>query len=540
MVLLNFSRLDSLVPNTPRPGALASSNGSTVKRKSNFDTPVSKALKNHEKSSPLSSSTQLTPSATGPNMYVAKWQNTQATLLMEIYRTVKFEDRADPGKIEQWVNDHIPHAERSDEPPSEARIKLKANTEMVKFGYKTMAMKLSEASEILDDRIEEFREIIQAHHNLEDGAFGNPSTQSTSEIVAVGRIANDSNEGKLNAASLVLESSRRLGSGLRVPLKVEGLQSYELFPGKIVAVRGINGSGEYFTVKEILASPPLHTNASMPSDLEAFNSRMADSDGSNTKPLTILVASGPYSPDTSLDFSAFQALLDEAAATPADALILLGPFIDAEHPSVRTGDFDLPPTATSPDQATLADLFKYYISKPLNAFAEQIPSCQVILVPSVRDAVSRHAAWPQERLPKRELGLANKVNTVTNPMTISLNELTIGMSSLDILDMLRREECVGGRAKAGTSLERGARAILDQRSFFPLFPPPARESLFSLTAVEDSMMVGDETDAASKRASFPIGASLDTSYLKLGEFPDAKPDILIMPSVLSPFTRVSF
>lgn len=47
-----MGRLDGLVPNTPRPGALNGVNGSTVKRKSNFETPASKATKNNEMSSP--------------------------------------------------------------------------------------------------------------------------------------------------------------------------------------------------------------------------------------------------------------------------------------------------------------------------------------------------------------------------------------------------------------------------------------------------------------------------------------------------------
>jgi DNA polymerase alpha subunit B len=48
----NQCRLDGLVPNTPRPRPANGVNGSTVKRKSNFETPASKATKNHEMNSP--------------------------------------------------------------------------------------------------------------------------------------------------------------------------------------------------------------------------------------------------------------------------------------------------------------------------------------------------------------------------------------------------------------------------------------------------------------------------------------------------------
>jgi DNA polymerase alpha subunit B len=52
MAGLTHDRLEGLVPNTPRPNALNGVNGSTVKRKSDFQTPGSKAKKAHEMSSP--------------------------------------------------------------------------------------------------------------------------------------------------------------------------------------------------------------------------------------------------------------------------------------------------------------------------------------------------------------------------------------------------------------------------------------------------------------------------------------------------------
>ena len=56
---------------------------------------------------------------------------------------------------------------------------------------RAIAVDLSEASEVLDDRIDEFRQILQDAMGLDDAAFGNPSLQSPSEIIAVGRIASD-------------------------------------------------------------------------------------------------------------------------------------------------------------------------------------------------------------------------------------------------------------------------------------------------------------------------------------------------------------
>jgi DNA polymerase alpha subunit B len=211
-------------------------------------------------------------------------------------------------------------------------------------------MKSSEASEILDDRIDEFMLLVQEHHKLDDSAFGSAASQSINEIVAVGRIASDSTQGKLNASSLVLETSRRMGGGLRIPLKVESIPGFQFFPGQIVALRGINASGEDFRVSEILEVPLLKSAASPPSALEAHIQRLRggsdamDSD-STPAPLNILIGAGPYSADDNLDFEPLHALCSQAADNYADALILVGPFIDIDHPLIASGDFDLPEEA---------------------------------------------------------------------------------------------------------------------------------------------------------------------------------------------------
>ena len=496
-------------------------------------------------SSPSGFQTSFSNEEAASTKYVCQTGFHAHTLIIALFRTFVFANRENAGDIAEQLNGHIELPEAPDEPPAEPRIKLKANTDMAKFSYKTMAMKLSEASEVLDDRIDEFLELVQVYYNIENGAFGNPASQSTSEIIAVGRIALDSNEGRLNTASLVLETSRRTGAGLRVPLGIDSLQSYSFFPGQIVAVRGTNASGDFFTIREVLQIPLLPQPASQPSELDACNARLLDtpsSDPSSPRPLTILIASGPYTTDNSLDFSPLHTLLDTAISSVADALILIGPFLDAEHPLIRTGDFDLPPSATKPDQATLTDVFRHYISSSLQSLTARLPTCSIILVPSLRDAISRHAAFPQDKLPKKELGFSRQVSVVTNPMTLTMNEFVIGMSSLDILDMLRREECVGGKAKTQNLLERGARAVIEQRSFLPLFPPTARESLPAVGAANDGGKYtngSDEKENVTPSSFLPLGTMVDTSYLKLGEWLNVRPDVLISPSILNPFAKVS-
>lgn len=444
------------------------------------------------------------------------------------------------------------------EEPKEPRIKLKANTDMSKFSYRTMAMKLSEASEVLDDRIDEFRELFRESMGLDDNAFGNPNYQSPSEIIAVGRIASDTSEGKLNPATVVLEGSRRYGSGRRVPLKIDGLSSYNFFPGQIVALRGTNASGDAFVVSEVLSLPLLNQPATKPDEFDTINARYLDtpdSDPDNVRPLTIMIASGPYTTDQDLDFAPLQTFLDNAAEAYADSIILLGPFLDAEHPQIRSGDFDAPPNA-SPDQATMTDLFRYHISSALQNFNKRVPTCNILLVPSLRDAHHHHAAFPQDKYIKKELGLGaagKMVQCVTNPMTVSMNEMTVGMSSIDILDMLRREELAGGKARTTNIYERCARNVIEQRNFLPVFPPTGREKQLPPAPIDTTVFkngTNDTTSNGEKKEDedadevqapspfLPLGTMLDTSYLKLGEMLNVRPDILITPSVLQGTVKV--
>jgi DNA polymerase alpha subunit B len=435
-----------------------------------------------------------------------------------------FSERKDAGAVTESLNNQIELPQANGDLPPEPRFKLKGNSEMAKFAYKTMGMKLSEASEILDDRIEEYVTLIQQYYKLDEMEFGNPATRSQDEIVAVGRIASDSHEGKLNSTSLLLETSRRMGAGLRTVLKVDKLDSYHFFPGQVVALRGTNASGSYFSAREVLEAPPQPIVTSRITDIDMINDRIESADGTS-RPLVTLVAAGPYTTELDLDFSPFFSLLRAAEELQADALILCGPFIDTEHPQIRTGDFELPSNyPVDPDRATINDLFKAYISSPLTKLTQALPSISVILCPSVRDAVSKHAAWPQDRLKRNELSLPKQVNIVTNPMLVSLNEILFGLSSQDVLDQIRSSEVTAGKVRQTHILERGCRQVIEQRHFFPVFPPlePKRSE--------------DENDQYTYVTS---GASLDVSYLKLGEFLGAKPDVLVTPSVLPSFVKVS-
>ncbi len=441
-------------------------------------------------------------------------------------RSITFAERQNPGQIIETLNGHLDVYEPPIAPHPEPRVRLTANTDLKKFRYRPMAMHLSEASEVLDDRIDEFQTLVQAYHGLDDSAFGNAAAQGTNEVIAVGRIASDSPEGKLNAASMVLETARRTGAGLRIPLKVESA-SNQFFPGQIVAVRGINASGEYFSVNEILDIPLLAPAASQPSTLEALNERLgvegADDHNNPSKALNVLVASGPYTADDNVTFEPLHALCAKAEETCPDMLILIGPLFDTEHPLLASGDFDLPEDpSVAPDRATLVDAFRVLIAKPLQALAQAIPSITIVVVPSTRDLMAKHVSWPQDNLPGKKLGLPKQAKMVSNPVTVSINEVVVAISAQDVLYELRREEVVIGKPKESNMLARLPRHLIQQRHFFPLYPPVDR-TLLPKTGTEEGIATG---------------TPIDVSYLKLGEWLEARPDMLIQPSALPQFVKV--
>ncbi|KAH7369290.1 DNA polymerase subunit alpha B [Plectosphaerella cucumerina] len=503
-----FSMIDGIVPNTPGTGKLSKAASA---RKRALETPsmsrvrAEVASSSPDYKSPLRLEDQLNAMAPPSS----------------------FSDRTNPGDILEILNEHLPAAEAPICPWPESRIKLTAASDQKKLAYKPLAMKLSEASEILDDRIDDVAGWVQDYHGLDAAEFGSAARQSTTPVVAVGRIASDSPEGRLNAPSLVLETSRRAGGGNRVALDVSRVGA-SLFPGQVVALRGINTSGDSFAVDHVYEIPLLPNAASAPSAIAAHRQRMRgdpdamDSDA-DPAPLDVLFAAGPYTADDNLEFEPLHALCARAAEVHADALVLAGPFIDAEHPLIASGDFDLPDDLPiDPDTATMTTVFKYLVSDPLNRLAAANPSMTILLVPSVRDVVDKHVAWPQDALSRKDLGLPRCARLLSNPMTLSLNDAVLGISSQDVLGELRGEELVVGRPSDTVLLSRLCRHVLEQRHYFPLFPPTDRARL-PRTGTEDGV---------------PPGAMLDVSYLKLGEIVNLRPDIVIVPSFLPPFAKV--
>ncbi|XP_062576171.1 DNA polymerase alpha subunit B-like, partial [Saccostrea cucullata] len=114
--------------------------------------------------------------------------------------------------------------------------------------FKYMFQKLTAKAAVLNEMIEEMGKQLQEKNNIEE--FSHVSLPVQEEVTLVGRICCDS-LGKLNAKSVILEGSRETSAGCFIPLDLTDLKQYSLFPGQVVALEGINTSGQKFVVKKL-------------------------------------------------------------------------------------------------------------------------------------------------------------------------------------------------------------------------------------------------------------------------------------------------
>ncbi|KAK0552437.1 DNA-directed DNA polymerase alpha subunit pol12 [Tilletia horrida] len=342
---------------------------------------------------------------------------------------------------------------------------------------------------------------------------------------------------RLTPQGVLLETSRVLGAGSRTRLVFSpnciargappgAAGTVGLFPGMIVGCKGRNVGGESFRVEEVLLIPSLpHSITPVRSMLQYQHEEPKWLMGDSAR---MLIVSGPYVDlhnSNDLDFGPWHRLMDwieqgsvsddTSAEAPGrfDVVLLLGPFVPANHPALLSPSLSGMP----------AELFARHISGRLDRLAKSTPGTSVILVPSTNDVCNRHAAWPQPSFEKgdEELGLSKRVKRLPNPALFTINEVTIAVSTADVLRDLKAEELVQRMhdpAAASTNPSTAApkdqvarliRHVVGQRSFYPLYP-------------------------SSPASALP----LDVTHSNLAVFPSVTPDVLILPSTLKAFARI--
>lgn len=147
-----------------------------------------------------------------------------------------------------------------------------------------------------------------------------PDVASQHVITCVGRICCDS-ETKINPNSTLLVSTddNKLRS---VRLNFSHINSVGLFAGQTVVVRGINARGDMLFVQEIHSEREL-TRSPKPIGL--------------SEPISILIVAGPFTQTDDLTYEPLDDLLSCCKEHRPDFLIMLGPFVDANHGMIVDG-----------------------------------------------------------------------------------------------------------------------------------------------------------------------------------------------------------
>jgi DNA polymerase alpha subunit B len=98
-----------------------------------------------------------------------------------------------------------------------------------------------------------------------------------------------------------------------------------------------------------------------------------------------------------------------------------------------------------------------------------------------------------------------RIHCVSNPCTLKINEVVVGITSTDVLFHMNADE-TNANLEPGSRLARISQHMLQQRSYYPLFPAPS-------------------------------GMNLDLKFMNQMKMP-CQPDLLIVPSKLACFAKL--
>ncbi|KAL4852696.1 DNA polymerase alpha subunit B [Chlorella vulgaris] len=351
----------------------------------------------------------------------------------------------------------------------------------------------------LEDKVGYLEQRILAAEVAAEAALGcevHPAATAAQQLALfVGRVCCDTENGRLNAQSLLLEGSQKSSQGSRVRLDVSHCAAYRLFPGQVVALLGTNPSGHC-----IVASSMLPGAAAAPLPRTGLEALAGYASATGQEGLSLVAAAGPFTSSDDLEYAPLAALLDYCAApgrgrSPPHLLLLVGPFVDEQHPLLRQGTLD----------QRFEDVYASRVLGQISRFVARVGSrIRVLLLPSTRD-LHHHPVLPQPPLPEGQARSAG-VTSLANPSTLRCNEVVVGVCAADWLMACNREE-VARSTQPQDRLPELAALLPAQQSYMPLFPAP-------------------------------LGTPLDCSKAATALHMPYAPDLLLVPSDLAPFAKL--
>mmetsp|Transcript_4249 Transcript_4249/g.9247 ORF Transcript_4249/g.9247 Transcript_4249/m.9247 type:complete len:633 (+) Transcript_4249:69-1967(+) len=417
------------------------------------------------------------------------------TPLLSPGTSTKFSHRSNKGQVVSTLNENVVLPARqgdTSKPQQPLQLHVVGEPLVLPGGrHVHMVNGIDARVSAIDERIMDFAAALKAALPLEASEVEVHSVAAVSQepVWVAGRIVSEAEGGmSLNEQSVLLEGSIEASSGARVRLDLSGLPHFRLFPGQVVCVKGVNPTGDTLVAQQLCTHLPAQRLAPAAAAAAAAACAPAAS-------LSMVVAAGPYTTSEDVSYEPLTELLKYCSDKQADVLVLLGPFVDVEHPAVKDGRVD----------RTFEQLYKDEILRRVSqwqATSPQAQSCRVALLPAVRDA---HAvpAFPQPPL-EVPASAAERISSLQNPCTFTARGLMVSASSQDFLKHVSSTEL--SRGPCPDRLGALSAHVLGQRSFYPLMPAP-------------------------------LGACVDLSHSAQLRLP-CTPDVLVIASDLQPFAKV--
>ena len=213
----------------------------------------------------------------------------------------------------------------------------------------------------------------------------------------VGRICNEAHNGRMNSTSVVLEGSSSSCGGARVNVDLSHMQKkeqeqngYSLFPGQIVAIEGINGTGRKITATKIKEGALLLPASSSIESIEKYYGD-DDEQAQPVVPLKVISACGPFTTARSMDYIPFLDLMHVVLEENPDVVILTGPFVDVRQEIIKSGRVTCEEEGEEHDIVVdYESLFSQRIAAVIEeVFEDKSLVTEFILVPALEDATAK-------------------------------------------------------------------------------------------------------------------------------------------------------
>lgn len=176
-----------------------------------------------------------------------------------------------------------------------------------------------------------------------------------------------------------------------------------------------------------------------------------------TAPLSLFIASGPYTDPAHLNYSAIDLLLHHLRENAPDVLILTGPFVDCRQEQNQSL------------QESYDEVFEEIISRFLE-FRQKFKTT-LILIPSSRD-LHHDFVFPQNPFYNKSKTFEG-VLMFPNPCFLNIGDFSLAITSEDVLfDMNIDYKYKGSK----TRMDSICNTLLEQASFYPIWPPFFPES----------------------------------------------------------------